>query len=144
MNINDELSTQGQTFIDNLTVALEGAISISCNCSFTITTPQVYCYDNMSILLVGSVASNEMKLFRNWINQSNYLALNMLTVDKSFCSYQIPSLSAVGCSSPSNSQTIASTYELQVGMAAGGAAIILCCFNLFLVGLKLARRKKER
>ena len=90
------------------------------------------------------MASNEMKYFLNWINQSNYLALNMLTVDKSFCSYQIPSLSAIGCSQSSSTQPIASTFEFQVSMAAGGAVMILCCYNIALVGLKLARRKKER
>lgn len=98
----------------------------------------------MSILVVGSMPSDEIKYLLDWLNQSNYLAINMLTVDKSFCKYQIPSLSDKGCSSITSTPSIFNTFEFYVGMAAGGAALTLCSFNIILFGLKLSRRRKEK
>lgn len=88
--------TQGQSFTNNLTVAVEHSVTTSCNCSFTIAISQVSCYDNMSILLLGSVSKNEIKYLLAWLNQYNYLAISMLEVDRSFCRYQIPSLDTKG------------------------------------------------
>lgn len=137
---------QDQTFTTNLNSAVEKSIVTSCNCSITLTLQNLVCYDNISILFVGSVPSNEIQYMFNWINQSSYLIINNLnlSVDKSFCKYQISSLSATGCSSVRSSPSIANTFEFKVGVAGGGAAMILCCYNVVLIALKLARQRKEK
>ena len=82
-----------------ITKWIENNVNPLCSCRFTVYSPSIFCFDNVSLTLRGSAETTLVTYLQHWVSSGNSTVTIQgvaLHVDKS-CKVVIQSLDDAGC-----------------------------------------------
>ena len=129
---------------DAISLHVTQSVNSYCSCGFSIQNDLLFCSDEISITLRGSIDNNLLPYLQGWVAKTTVINVlgSPLAVDHS-CPVQIKSFSDVGCATYATSPTKSPVEERlanAVATAAGATVstiVGIICFTVIVVVVML-------